>query len=135
MTTRDKFIIWLLVSLLVSELILLYSLLYFSSPEELLLFLAGGLRLVSPFFLLFNIGFLIFSIFTKGIKFTAEFWKRYFREYLRFFFISLASGLLLVSVSAVFGVITGITLKKACSISALRELFQELRIWVNKQLY
>ena len=135
MTARDKFIIWLLASLLISELILLYTLLYFSGPEKLLLFLAEGLRTVSPFFLLFNMGFLIFSIFTKGIKFTAEFWRIYFREYLKFFFISLASGLLLVSVSAVFGVFTGITLKKACSIYSLRELFQELRIWVNKQLY
>lgn len=91
--------------------------------------------MVSPLFLLFNIGFLIFSIFTKGTKFTVEFWKTYFRVYLKFFFISLTLGLLLVSVSAVFGVFTGITLKKAYSIAALRELFQDLRIWVNKQLY
>jgi ABC-type spermidine/putrescine transport system permease subunit II len=135
MTRRDKFIIWLLVSVLIFELMLLYTLLYFTRPEELLLFLAGGLRIVSPFFLLFNICFLIFSIFTKGIEFTAKFWKTYFREYLKFLLISLTLGVLLVCISVVFGVFTGIALKKAYSISSLKELFQQLRNWVNKQLY
>jgi hypothetical protein len=135
MTRRYKFIIWLLVSVLISELMLLYVLIYFVRPEELLLFLVDGLKVVSPFFLLFNICFLIFNIFTKGIEFTAKFWKTYFREYLKFLLTSLSLGVLLVCISAVFGVFTGITLKKVYSISSLRELFQQLRDWVNKQLY
>lgn len=135
MTRRVEFIIWLLVLILVFELTILYALIYFAKFESFLLFFTSGLRIISPFLLWFNIVFLLFSIFTKGIEFTAGFWRAYFREYLKFVIISLSLALFLISISAVMGVLTGITLEKVYSFSSLREFFTHLRIWVNKQFY
>lgn len=132
---EEKLIIWSLSVLLLLEFAVLLLMAYFSRFEAFVTLFVAVVRLISPLFIVFNLGFLIFNVFTRGIALTIESWEEYVGESLRFFIISFVITVALITISACFGALIGISLKSVYYQSTYREIMNELRRRVAESFY
>ena len=84
-------------------------LVYFARLPYFVSVFVGFIQLFSPVFVVMNIAFLAFTLFTRGLEFTWEFWKEYLIELLRFFFKSFIFTFIAIGVSAILGTALGLS--------------------------
>jgi hypothetical protein len=131
MDRKPKIIILTLCLILFLEWIGLLALVYFARLPEFIALFVAFVRLFSPWFIGFNIVFLVFTLFTKGIKFTWEFWRDYIKELLRFFTLSFIITAVVIVVSTVLGARLGIFADRISALPTIKEMQQ----WVAEHFY
>ena len=132
---EERIIFWLLALMLLIEIIVLFSLIYFSRFERFFFLFVNGIRLTSPVFLVFNLVFLIYTLFTKGAELTIKSWKIYLLKSLKYFITSLLITISAITVSAFLGALAGIVLKRLYYLPSGKGILDPLRKWVSENFY
>jgi hypothetical protein len=128
---RQKTLILTLWFVMISEWIVLSILIYFARlPHFISLFIAFA-ELVSPWFIVFNVAFLFYSLLTKGLEFTWEFWRDYLKELYRFLLLSFAMTAIVIIASATLGTILGLSAERVFGLSVIKAMQK----WVAENFY
>lgn len=121
--------------LLLTELLGLVFLIYFTRMSVFLAIFIDVLRILSPVFLGVYAVFFIAIMFDRGRELTVKTWGEYLRELLRFFFVSLVITLAIIGLCALLGALLGLLLKKIYALPTVRAVIESLREWVATQFY
>lgn len=118
-------------SIVILELILILILVYFSRWAYFISLFIVFIQLASPWFLIFNLAFLIYSLLTKEVEFTWEFWLNYFKELYRFFLLSFGMAVVVLIASFILGTILGTSAERVFSLSVIKDMQR----WVAAHFY
>jgi hypothetical protein len=126
MDRRQKVIFLTLWVILIVEWFGLLLLMYFARlPYFISLFIAF-IQILSPWLLGVNAVFLLFTLFTRGLKFTWVSWRDYLKDFFRFFASSFAITVVLMTASSILGTALGISVERIWQLS----IMNALREWV-----
>jgi Mg/Co/Ni transporter MgtE len=126
---------WIISTLMVFELLGLWSLAYFARLPYFFFIFLRALRILSPLFLWLYAIIFIAVMFGRGQEFTWLSWKEYLKETFRFFILSLSITLVILVLSSFSGVIIWFVLKRLNALPAINNWMDAIKIWVATQFY
>ena len=131
MDRRQKALILTLWFLLTLEWVVLLVLIYLARLPFFIALFVAFIKLTSPWLIGLNLVFLLFTLFTKGIEFTWEFWRDYAKELFRFFALSFLVTTVVITASSILGAVLGISADRISTLSTIKAM-QE---WVAHHFY
>jgi hypothetical protein len=135
MTKEQLRAAWIISTLMVFELLGLWSLAYFARLPYFFFLFLRALRVLSPLFLWLYAVIFIAVMFGRGQEFTRDAWKEYLKESFKFFILSLIITLSILLVSSFCGVIIWLVLKRLNAFPAINNVMDAVRMWVATQFY
>ena len=135
MTREQMRAAWFIGTLMVLELLAIWSLAYFARLPHFFFIFLRCLRILSPLFLWIYAVIFLLVMFGKGKEFTWVYWKDYLLETLRFFVLSLFISLAILVISAFLGVVIWFVLKRLNALPAVNSLLDTIRQWIAVQFY
>ena len=128
---KQKALILALWFVVILELTVLSILIYFSRLAYFISFFIVFIKLIAPWFIVFNLAFLFYSLLTKEAEFTWEFWRDYLKELYRFFLISFAMATIVMIASVILGTVLGISAERVFRLSVIKDMQK----WVAEHFY
>lgn len=128
---KRKALILALWFVVILELTVLSTLIYFSRLAYFISFFIIFIKLIAPWFIVFNLAFLFYSLLTKEAEFTWKFWRDYLKELYRFFLISFAMATIVMIASVILGTVLGISAERVFRLSVIKDMQK----WVAEHFY
>jgi len=128
---KQKALILALWFVVILELTVLSILIYFSRLAYFISFFIVFIKLIAPWFIVFNLAFLFYSLLTKEAEFTWKFWRDYLKELYRFFLISFAMATIVMIASVILGTVLGISAERVFRLSVIKDMQK----WVAEHFY
>ena len=128
---KQKALILALWFVVILELTVLSILIYFSRLAYFISFFIVFIKLIAPWFIVFNLAFLFYSLLTKEAEFTWKFWRDHLKELYRFFLISFAMATIVMIASVILGTVLGISAERVFRLSVIKDMQK----WVAEHFY
>jgi len=135
MNRKELIIVWLLGLFLFFELVLLLSLVYFTTLPFFLFIFTVTLKLLSFFLIGATAAFSVLIMLGIRLEFTIEAWRQHLKETLRFMGSSFTLTFLLIISCVLLGALIAFLLKKVFLLPSMKEMTGAIRHWVATQFY